>query len=76
MARRPRHPDEVLSLPPDEVLSRSVQRRLSMMSVTAVEDFYRAAHHNCRLDPGNFPNAKQVQEFVQPPIFGLPEGQI
>ena len=54
--------------PQDEILSRSeladLQRRLSMMSVTAVQDFYRAAHNRCQLDYGHFPSAKQVQEFV------------
>jgi hypothetical protein len=60
MARRPRPPDDVLSRAELEEL----QRRLSMLSVTAVRDFYRAAHHNCRLDPGYFPPARAVQEFV------------
>lgn len=51
MARRPR--------PADEVLSRKdlaeLQRRLSMMSQTAVEDFYRSALMVCRIGPGHFP---------------------
>ena len=59
MARRPR--------PPDEVLSRKdlaeLQRRLSMMSVTPVQDFYRSAHFVCRAGP--FPSARAIQELVQ-----------
>jgi hypothetical protein len=54
MARRPR--------PSDEVLTRKdlaeLQRRLSMMSVTAVQDFYRSAHMVCRIGPGHFPSAR------------------
>ena len=61
MARRPR--------PPDEVLSRrdlaELQRRLSMMSQTAVQDFYRSAHMFCRIEPGHFPSARAIQELVQ-----------
>jgi hypothetical protein len=47
MARRPQ--------PTDEVLSRKdlaeLQRRLSMMSVTAVQDFYQYTHSACRIFP-------------------------
>jgi hypothetical protein len=61
MARRPQ--------PPDEVLSRKdladLQRRLSMMSTTAVQDFYRSAHFVCRIGPGHFPSARAIQELVQ-----------
>jgi hypothetical protein len=61
MARRPR--------PPDEVLNRKdlaeLQRTLSMMSVTAVQDFYSSAHMVCRIGPGHFPNARAIQELVQ-----------
>jgi len=61
MARRPR--------PADEVLRRKdlaeLQRRLSMMSVTALEDFYRSAHMVCRIGPGHFPSARAIQELVQ-----------
>ena len=60
MARRPR--------PPDEVLVRKdladLQRRLSMMSQTAVQDFYHA-HMVCRIGPGHFPSARAIQELVQ-----------
>ena len=62
MARRPR--------PPDEVLTKNdlaeLQRRLSMMSVTAVQDFYQSAHMVCRIGPGHFPSARAIQELVQP----------
>jgi hypothetical protein len=58
-----------LPLPPDEVLSRKdlteLQQRLSMMSVTAVQDFYRSAHFVCRIGPGHFPSARAIQEPVQ-----------
>ena len=61
MARRPR--------PPEEILTRKdlaeLQRRLSMMSITAVQDFYQYAHSACRIFPGHFPSAKSVQELVQ-----------
>jgi hypothetical protein len=61
MARRPR--------PPDEVLTKNdlaeLQRRLSMMSVTAVQDFYQSAHMVCRIGPGHFPGARAIQELVQ-----------
>jgi hypothetical protein len=53
---------------PDEVLSRNLadlQRPLSMMSVTAVQDFYQYAHSTCRSGPGNLPSARAVQELVQ-----------
>ena len=61
MARRPQ--------PPDEALSRKdlaeLQRRLSMMSTTAVQDFYQSAHMVCRIDHGHFPSARAIQELVQ-----------
>jgi hypothetical protein len=61
MARRPR--------PPDEVLNRKdlgeLQRRLSMMSVTAVQDFYQSTHLVCRIGPDHFPSARAIQELVQ-----------
>ena len=61
MARRPR--------PPDEVLTKNdlaeLQRRLSMMSVTAVQDFYQSAHMVCRIGSGHFPSARAIQELVQ-----------
>jgi hypothetical protein len=60
MARNPR--------PPDEMLSRrdlaELQSRLSMMGVSALQDFYRSAHFVCRIAPGHFPSAKTIQELV------------
>ena len=50
MARRPRPPDEILT---KKDLA-ELQRRLSMMSQTAVEDFYQSAHMVCRIGPGHF----------------------
>jgi hypothetical protein len=61
MARRPRPTDEVLSR---ENLA-ELQRKLSMMGVTAVQDFYRSAHFVCRIEPGHFPSARAIQELVQ-----------
>jgi hypothetical protein len=34
--------------------------RLSRMSVTALQDFYHAAHHRCGCDMGYFPNARAI----------------
>jgi len=61
MARRPPPTDEVLSR---ENLA-ELQRKLSMMGVTAVQDFYRSAHFVCRIGPGHFPSARAIQELVQ-----------
>ncbi len=47
MARHPRPPDEILNK-----RDMALQLRLSMMSQTAVEDFYRSAHMVCRIGPG------------------------
>jgi len=53
----------------DEVLSRKdlaeLQRRLSMMSQTAVQDFYQSTQFVCRIGPGHFPSARAIQELVQ-----------
>src|ERR1700730_4995433 len=61
VARRPQ--------PPAAMLSRKdlakLQPRLSMMSVTAVEDFYQYTHSACRIYPGHFPSARAIQELVQ-----------
>jgi hypothetical protein len=61
MARRPRPPEEILSRKDLDEL----QRRLSMMGMTAVQDFYRSAHSVCRIGPGHFPSARAIQELVQ-----------
>jgi hypothetical protein len=61
MARRPR--------PPEEILTRKdlaeLQQRLSMMSITAVQDFYQYTHSACHIFPGHFPSARTIQELVQ-----------
>jgi hypothetical protein len=55
--------------PPTNVLTRSelaeLNLRLSRISVTALQDFYHAAHYRCRCDMGYFPNARAIQELVQ-----------
>jgi hypothetical protein len=61
MARRPRPPEEILTR---EDLA-ELQQRLSMMSVTAVQDFYRYTHNTCRIFPGHFPSPRAIQELVQ-----------
>jgi hypothetical protein len=53
MDRRPRPPEEILS---GKDLA-ELQHRLSMMSVTAVQDFYQYTHSACRIFPGHFPSA-------------------
>ena len=61
--------EAITIIAPDEVLSRKdlaeLQHRLTMMSGTAVEDFYRSAHMVCRIAPGHFPSARAIQELVQ-----------
>src|SRR5215469_15220790 len=48
MARRPEgRKDDVLTR--DEL--EELQQRLSRLSIVAVEDFYRSAHHRCSLQP-------------------------
>jgi hypothetical protein len=42
-----------------------LRRRLSMMGMTAMQDFYRSAHFVCPIDPGRFPSARAIQELVQ-----------
>jgi len=61
MARRPPPADEVLS--PTDLAE--LKQRLSMMGVSAVQDFYRSAHSVCRIGPGHFPSARAIQELVQ-----------
>ena len=60
MARRPR--------PPEEILTRKdtaePQQRLSMMSITAVQDFYQYTH-SAWIGPSHFPSARAIQELVQ-----------
>jgi hypothetical protein len=61
VAKRPDFAKQVLSR---EDLA-ELQRRLSQMSVTAVQDFYRTAYLSCRLEEERFPSARSVQELVQ-----------
>jgi hypothetical protein len=61
MARRPHSPGEVLTK--NDLAE--LQRRLSMMTVTAVEDFYQYTHSACRIFPGHFPSARAIQALVQ-----------
>ena len=61
VARRPPPADEVLS--PTDLAE--LKQRLSMMGVSAVQDFYRSAHAVCRIGPGHFPSARAIQELVQ-----------
>jgi hypothetical protein len=63
MARRP----EVANL--KDVLSRDdlaeLQQKLSRMSVTGLQDFYRTAYFRCRLEGERLPQARAIQELVQ-----------
>jgi hypothetical protein len=61
MARRPRPPEEILS---QQDLA-ELQTRLSMMSTTAVQDFYRYTHNTCRISLGHFPSPRAMQELIQ-----------
>jgi hypothetical protein len=42
-----------------------LQRKLAMMSVTAVSDFYFAAYLRCKFDGDRVPPARAIQELVQ-----------
>jgi len=63
MARRPEVPS------PKDVLSKNdlaeLQRKLSAMSVTGLQDFYRTAYYRCRLEGEQVPQARAIQELVQ-----------
>ena len=52
----PRRSDQILTRKQLEEL----QRRLSMMSVTAVQDFYTSAHLIARIGPGRFPSGTRL----------------
>ena len=56
---RPDFTDKPLSV---EELA-ELQRKLKGMSVTAVQDFYHAAHWQCRLDT-RLPKARAIHELV------------
>jgi hypothetical protein len=62
MARRPNFPkDEPLS----ENELRELQRRLSLLSMSHVEDFYRESHREYCLNDRTFPAARSIQQLVQ-----------
>jgi hypothetical protein len=61
MARSPKPSEEILTRRDLEEL----QRRLSMMSMTAVQDFYQYTHSACRIFPGYLPSPRAIQELVQ-----------
>ena len=42
-----------------------LQRKLSTMSVTGIQDFSRAAYYRCRLENDGVPTARAIQELVQ-----------
>jgi hypothetical protein len=55
--------------PEKMVLSREeryqLQRRLAIMSITGLQDFYRAACYRCRLENAGLPPARSMQELIQ-----------
>jgi hypothetical protein len=55
--------------PKDEGLTanelKELQRRLSLLSPSHVEDFYREAHRACYLNDKTFPVARAIQQLVQ-----------
>jgi hypothetical protein len=62
MPRRPNFPkDEPLT----ENELKELQRRLSLLSVSHVEDFYRESHRECCLNDRTFPTARSIQQLVQ-----------
>ena len=61
MAKRPEFAPSMLTREELEAL----QRRLSEMSVTAVQDFYRTAYFACRFEDDRLPSARSIQELVQ-----------
>jgi hypothetical protein len=61
VAKRPDVQKPVMSR--DELIE--LQRRLSTMSVTGIQDFYRAAYYRCRLENDGVPPARAIQELVQ-----------
>ena len=61
MARRPEVEKPVLT---EEDLAH-LRRKLSQMSITALESYYRAAYLRCALRDGTFPQARDIQQLVQ-----------
>jgi hypothetical protein len=52
----------------EDVLSKdelaALQKQLASMSVTALHDFYFAAHFRCKYEHGKLPSPKAIQELV------------
>jgi hypothetical protein len=44
---------------------KELQRRLSLLSMAHVEDFYRESHRECCLNDKTFPAARSIQQLVQ-----------
>jgi hypothetical protein len=63
MARRPEVPSTKDVLSRDDLAE--LQRKLSQMSVTGLQDFYRTAYYRCRLEGERVPQARAIQELVQ-----------
>ena len=61
VAKRPEVPMPVMSR--EELVE--LQRKLATMSVTGLQDFYRAAYYRCRLENNGVPPARALQELVQ-----------
>jgi hypothetical protein len=57
------------NFPSDEVLTendlKELQQRLSLLSTSHVEDFYRESHRECCLNDKTFPAARSIQQLVQ-----------
>jgi hypothetical protein len=62
MGRRPEFAKDVV-LSEEEL--KELQRRLSLLSASHVEDFYREAHRECCLQENRFPPARSIQQLVQ-----------
>jgi hypothetical protein len=61
MAKQPITRGDVLS----KDALREVRRRLALLSVQHVQDFYRRALDDCHLQSGRPPSPRVIQEFVQ-----------
>jgi hypothetical protein len=52
----------------EQILSKDavalLRRKLSMMSITGLEDFYRGAYARCSLEKGSVPQPRFIQELV------------
>jgi hypothetical protein len=57
------------NFPSDEVLTehdlKELQQRLSLLSTSHVEDFYRESHREYCLNDKTFPAARSIQQLVQ-----------